>query len=470
MTSHSVAPPRPRFRNVPPAEGNDAQRATDLAKLAGLNLLPWQVDALAAMLGYKADGRWAAPTSALICPRQNGKGGVLEAFELFLLFLCPDVELIVHTAHRFDTAQDHFRRIRGLIENTPELMARVKSIRVANGSEGIELKDGSRLLFKARSKGGIRGMSPHVVVLDEAFYLWDEALSAILPAQSAREDPLTVFASSSPIPGPESDVLRRLCKQGRAGVPWMAYIEYSAPPGSDLDDEAVWAEVNPSSSVLIDLATLRGNRAVMTDEAFGAEHLGIWLEDEGAGALVDPRAWSDGRCSPVGSFLSDPVCFGLELTGDRSWATFVAAGHTADGRVGGEVVAHHPGTDWVLRRAQELNASGPTWFVIDPRSQAGSFIAEFRAAGLPVLECGFTDLARATGSMFDAIANREIAHLGDPLMDAAVAGATKRAYGDVWLWDRRVGTTITPLVAFTLARFGLVEAVPAEFEVVAFYA
>ena len=428
------------------------------------------------MLGVRADGRWAAPESALICPRQNGKGGVLEALELYLLFLCDEVELVVHTSHRFDTAQDHFRRIRGLIENTPSLMKRVKAIRVANGSEGIELKDGKRLLFKARSKGGIRGLSPDGVVLDEAFYLWDEAVSAILPSMAARPNPLRIYASSSPIAGPESDFLRRMCLRGRKGSPTLGYVEYSAPPDADLDDQDVWHDANPSLGTLLTVEALLVDRGAMTDEGFGIEHLGVWSEVQGEPPAIDPAKWSAAKVAdpykPDPGWLQSPVCFGLELTAQRDWSTFVPVGRTRSGKFGIDGAIHHPGTDWVLDRAVTMNEKhAPRFFVIDPKSQAGSFIQPFRDAGLPVLECGYQDLVRATAGIYDAIVNDGVEHRDDQLINSAVSGAIKRTYGDAWLWDRRAGVTLTPLVAATLGWAGVnePESSKPKPQVIAFY-
>lgn len=60
----------------------------------------WQRFALDCMLGERADGKWAAFETALIVPRQNGKGSVLEARELAGLFLFGE-QLILHSAHEF---------------------------------------------------------------------------------------------------------------------------------------------------------------------------------------------------------------------------------------------------------------------------------------------------------------------------------------------------------------------------------
>lgn len=458
MSSVLAGKPSPRFRLVPDATGSDAQRAIDLAAVAGLILDDWQQDALHAFLLLGADDKWAARVAALICPRQNGKGAVLEALELYWLFLCPEDRLIVHTAHRFDTSQDHFKRIASLVADTPSLSKRVKAIRVANGSEGIELKDGSRLLFKARSKGGIRGLSPDKVALDEAFYLWDEAVQAILPAQAARPNPQTVYASSSPINAPESDFLRRLCKRGRAGDPVMAYIEYSAAPGSNLDDEGEWLKVNPALHTRLSVDTLRANRVAMSDEAFGMEHMGIWTEAEAAPGAIDATAWNG--CQVDHLNLDDPVSFGVEGNASGEWVSVVAAGASGD-HLGLELVKHQLGTDWLLPWALEANERHkPKAWVFDPKSAtADAFLDKFVAAGLPVKECGFTEraLPKATLGLHDDIHCDRLRVLRNPLLDAAAAGAEKRFLGESWLWDRKVGTVLSPLIAATLARWGLLE-------------
>lgn len=384
---------------------------------------------------------------------------MLEALELYWLFVTDD-RLIVHTAHRFDTSQDHFLRVRSLVENTPSLMKRVKSIRVANGSEGIELLDGTRLLFKARSKGGIRGLSPDKVVLDEAYYLWDEALSAILPALAARPNPQVWYTSSSPIPGEESEVLRRICRKGREGDPSMAYIEYSAAPGANLDDEELWFTANPSLGGGLEIDTLRSNRATMTDEAFGAEHLGIWVEDEGAQGAIDMSLWRSQCIDSAGEgWLTEPITFGVEGNAGGDWVSIVSAGHTVGGKVGLGLVKHNLGTDWVLPWAIEVHERRPAKaFVFDPKSAtADLFLRQFVDAGLPVVECGFTDraLPRATAGLMDDIINTRLEILSNPLLDAAAAGSEKRWLGESWLWDRKVNTVLSPLIAATLARWGL---------------
>jgi hypothetical protein len=202
----------PRVFSAPPSVPTDAgDQAVALAAAAGLHLFPWQQHALRAMLGERADGKWAAFEAALLVPRQNGKGSVIEAYELANLFLF-DAQLIIHSAHLFPTAQEAFRRLDGLIDGAPALKRQVHKVSNSHGSEGIELKSGARIRFMARTiSGSGRGFSPDRLVLDEAFRLPPEAVAAMLPALSAQPNPQIMYTSSTGYP--DSDVLWRLVQR-----------------------------------------------------------------------------------------------------------------------------------------------------------------------------------------------------------------------------------------------------------------
>ncbi len=66
-----------------------------------------------------------------------------------------------------------------------------------------------------------------------------------------------------------------------------------------------------------------------------------------------------------------------------------------------------------------------------------------------------TELARACGEFHDAVLGHLVAHRGDPRLSDAVLGASKRKVGDGWVWNRRAGLDISPLVGATLARWGV---------------
>jgi phage terminase large subunit-like protein len=134
---------RPRLLSLPPADDwADGDDAIALAAQAGLVLDEWQRFWLRNALA-KRGGKRAAFEVAGIVSRQNGKGSVIEALELAALFLFDDVRLILHSAHKFDTAADAFRRILGLIETSADFSREVAKVIRSHGSESIELKNGN---------------------------------------------------------------------------------------------------------------------------------------------------------------------------------------------------------------------------------------------------------------------------------------------------------------------------------------
>src|SRR3712207_4972699 len=105
---------QPRILHVPEYVATSGREAVELAALAGLGLDPWQQLVLEGSLGERADGRWAAFEVGVEVPRQNGKGGILEARELAGLFLLGE-RLIIHSAHEFATASEALERMESIL-------------------------------------------------------------------------------------------------------------------------------------------------------------------------------------------------------------------------------------------------------------------------------------------------------------------------------------------------------------------
>lgn len=456
---------QPEFRTFREGVTGAAEEVIGIAASAGLVLDDWQCEALSDALQERQDGKWANPQVAEVLPRQNGKNGNLEARQLGGLYVLNE-RLQTHTAHRFDTCLEHFRRIRGLIEGTPDLSRHVKKILDSNGKESIELMNGNRLLFKARSKGAGRGFDGDAIYFDEAYYLYD--LGSMVPSLSAQPNPQLWFTSSHPVEGPESDELRRIMRRGRAGKARMAYLEYGAHIDADpkddfdlweaevlsrLEDREAWAEANPALGIrLTEEYILDVELSAMKPMDFARERLGIVIlgDEEDDESEIPPEDWK--AC--LGDLIEFPPTFAIDGTLDRKWFSIGAAGQQGD-QVALEVVDHRSGAGWVVDRAKELDAKHkPKAWMIDPRSAAGSFIRELTDAGLNVVEANTSEHCRAAADLYDAILAHQVLHSGQPELDSAVKGATKRVVGDAWLWDRKAGTVVSPLVAVGLARWG----------------
>lgn len=446
----------PRFRVAPARVSSAGLEAVELAASAGLVLDPWQQAWLDDALGEQADGRWAAFEAALIVPRQNGKGSVLEALELAGLFLF-DEQLILHSAHEFKTAQEAFRRVLSLIQSTDDLDRLVLRVRTSHGEEGIELRSGQRLRFVARSTGSGRGFTGDRVILDEAYNLSARAMSALLPTMAARPNPQLIYTSSAPLDAEESEVLRALCKRGRAqardGVASMAYSEFCADAGDSDEDPVVWARANPGCPHRISVEHIAKERDALDLEGFRRERLGIWNDvDDDAAQALPAEAWAAALQPECG--IEGAPSFALDVSEDRKWSAFAAAGvSTLDAaKVAVEVVDTLKGTAGVVARAQALLEKWGGELSVAKGSPAASLIPDLVAAGVPVDEVSGEDQVRACGQLYDAVVDGRVHRRVQPSLDVAVRGAYQQPVGDAWKWSRRRSSVdISPLVAVTLA-------------------
>jgi hypothetical protein len=458
---------------VPPFVSSAGQEAIELAAVAGLQLDPWQQHALHVGLGERADGSWAAFETCINVPRQNGKGGIIEARELWGLFLGGE-RLILHSAHEFKTSIEAFRRIESLIVNTDDLRKRVARVRRTTGEESIELLTGQRLRFLARSGGSGRGFTGNTNIFDEAMILGDDAMGALMPTMAAVKDPQVWYFGSAGI-GHLSMQLARLRQRAldalERGVPdpSLAYMEWSINPHvpecprdcTEHDDPAASesvARANPALGYRLSLEHTERERLTMGPGIFARERLGVGdypSDSADTWSVIGEDAWR--ALADAESAAADPVAFAIDMTPERSHASICVAG--ANGvAVHVEVVDNRPGADWIISRARDLHERwNPRCWVIDAGGPAGSLIPELeRELGITVTAPKMRQYAQACGSFYDAVASGEIVHLDQAPLATALAGARKRDLGEAWAWARRgVGVDISPLVGVTLARWGL---------------
>lgn len=446
--------------------------AGKLMAAAGQVMDPWQQLTLDVSLRKRDDGSWVSSEVGLVVARQNGKGSLLVARELVGLFVLGE-RLILHSAHEFKTAADGFRRLLQAIESQPELDALVARKIRSHGQEGIELKDGARIQFIARTQGSGRGFTADLVILDEAYNLTDGQMSALLPTLTAVDNPQIWYTSSAVNQEEHQNglVLTRVRNRGLAGADGLAYLEWSAD--EDESPQRQVEQANPALGVRIRPDSIERDRGAMSRKTFNVEHLSIgdWPDlDDGEGWRVIRREqWAD-QADPAGGIVS-AVVFAVDLSPDRTVASIVVAGQQEYGDYRVELIDKRAGSSWVVPRLQELQRKWrPLSIVIDPGSPAGSLVADVDAALPPGLlrTMSTRDVVQATGAFYDAVVEPDedsgrarLWHPGEPQLDAAVKGAKKRdVTGGGWAWDRKDWTTdLTPLVAATNALWGYVAAV-----------
>ena len=505
-----------RIYCVPPRVSTRGQEALELAELAGLTLDPWESLSLDELVGVQEDGRWASKEFGLIAGRQNGKDVVLEARELFGLFLAEDDELIIHSAHLFDTSLRHFQRVEQLIESAPDLdrflTTHKGSVSRSHGKEGFEIiRDGVKreLRFRTRTEGGGRGWTCDCLIFNEAMILSGVTVGAILPTLSAVPNPQVIYAGSAGMK--HSTALGRLRRRGMRGEPRVSFLEWSAEECSQFcpedceehdqkrfrvrpgmtEQEIIrktnrlirsYAKANPGWGIRIggvndarqSFEHIESEKRQMDPEEFDRERLGLgdWPVEDDAWLVISESAWKtcvDLTSSPP----QNRCCFAIDMTPDRRYACIVAAGANQDGLMhieitGADELDHRSGDRWVVSRVEELiERWNPCAIVIDKASQAGSLIKDLEKEGSVMRRRGMEvtcptarDYAQACGWFGSAVmtANGQpqlVVHRDQLPMTLAVSGAAKRNLAELWAWDRKSTTTdISPLVAATLAVWG----------------
>lgn len=477
----------PRIAHYPPAPYTSGPEFVELAASAGLVLDDWQAGTLHLGLGERPDGKWASFQNTIVVPRQNGKDAIFEALGLGWLFLTGE-RLIGHSAHEYKTAMEAFRRLVSLIENTDDLRRQVKKIINTNGEEGIELLNGNRMRFLARSKGAGRGFSFDKMIWNEAYALVAAQVDAVMPTMSARPNPQLWLGSSPPLDPGTGEALFRARRAAEDNTPGVMYLDWGADfsldkigpcvselcthraseDGCTLDDRTMWAKVNPAYPGRINDEAIERERATMDPIGFARERAGAWPPDLSAGyTTITKRQWDRMAVGPelLGAMVGRPA-FAVDVS-PRSLgpvrSAISIAYRTADGQIIIEMVLSGPGSAWVPQALATLKTKwDPCAVVIDAGGPAGSVIADVQAQGIDTVPMTAQAVSAAFGMIYDAATSEDpgeriVAHVGQPELALSLRGATTRNIGDGGLaWDRRTASTdITPLVSATNALWGL---------------
>ncbi len=241
----------------------------------------------------------------------------------------------------------------------------------------------------------------------------------------------------------------------------LAYFEWSVDaadpesiPVATLSDPEAWARANPAMGIRISREHIENELRSMGPRVFAVERLGVgdWPDPDGAAdRAIRIEAWDtccDARSNPEG-----PLALAFDVTPSRSHGAIAVAGTRPDGLMHVEIVEHRSGTSWMADRLEGLLRRHDVRKVVcDAAGPAASLLADPSKRGIEVTPTSTRELAQACGSFFDAVESGSVRHLGTPELRLAVEGATRRALGDAWAWDRKNSNVdISVLVAATLA-------------------
>lgn len=439
-----------------PALNTDGGKLAQVANLLGFDLFDWQK--LVADVGLEMDetGLYKYRTVAAQVGRQNGKSKLIEtriAFEL----LQPKRH-VAYTAQDRNMAKNKWEEHLLSFQMSPKFSKRIARVSRVNGSEKIYMRNGSTYGIVTPNDKGARGLSLNLMVIDEALTHPLSLIANLQPTLATKRNGQLWILSNAGRPG-ESELLEHYREIGHREIAdpqnRLAWFEW-CPSNDEFDylDEEIWYQAIPSlhedKGVLID--AVREAAATNSAEIFTKEWLNVWPSRD-AVQVINTEQWD--ALARTDITIGNNVVFGVDISRERDRASIGASALVRD-FTPVELIECKEGTTWVLQRLIDLCRKYNAKVVIDTGSPAASLIAELEKNNIGVMAIHLRDYARACGSFFDAVQAKTICHLDDPNLRTAIQGSTKRPLGDSWAWNRQSTTNITPLVAVTLARYGVV--------------
>jgi hypothetical protein len=351
---------------------------------------------------------------------------------------------------------------------------RVERVDRTNHREMLVMQNGSRYMpVTPTTKKAGRSLSIDLAIIDEAHAHLDlGVVSGIQPAMAARAHAQIWLLSNAG--DSHSGLWRHYTDVGRLEVDnpasSMAWFEYAPddPENTDQFDRAAWASSNPSMGSpggVLEHA-LSDGALTMDRSTFFREHLNVWT-DSTLLQGIDAVTWA--ACRRDDLVPTEQLAFSLDFTPERDRGTLAVCGmHTEDNGdvlTPVEIIESSSDLDRLIARAGEVSNDWHAPIIIDRGSPAASAVPALERATWDdetlthrVRLIPFTELVRACGDFHDAAVHARVTHRGDYRLTDAVTSATKRKVGEAWAWQRRGGADISPLVAVTLARWGVVTA------------
>lgn len=398
----------------------------------------------------------------VLVARQNGKTFLLEVLALFWQYV-ERVKLVLGTSTNLDYARESWEKAVALAEGNETLSREIprNGVRRANGEQTLTTVNGSRYKIAASNRRGGRSLTVDRLIMDELREHHDwSAYSAAVPATAAVPDAQVWMITNAG--DDKSIVLNSLREQAlRGDDPRLGIFEWSAPDGAEATDVEALAMANPNLGRRISLDALMGD--AVRAQAAGGDQLTSFLTENQCryvpllNPAIDADAWA-ASLDPGGlEDVRDKVAICLDISVDGLHATLYAAGQLADGRVRVDPVAAWAGRDAAAQLRHELDALlGEVrpkvlgWF---PGGPAASLAAEFKERpgwpqeGVIVHEIRGGDVTAVCMGFAEQVVARQVAHSGDPLLDAHIAGAEKLAQGDSWRFTRRGASHVDAVYA-----------------------
>lgn len=351
-----------------------------------------------------------------------------------------------------------------------------------NGGEHLLFGQGNYMLIDTpTSKKAGHGGTLDLKAADEVRFGADDRIEASAgPSQITRRSRQLWVASTagdedSYYMWPKVVACRNRIERGDKETRVCSF-EWAVPEDADLHDPETWIDFHPAvghtqkiSDILDELRKAEDSPDETKIDTFRQEYANQWirtpiLNDQQRIAVIKPEAW-EARRVPTSSRIVGQRVLGVDASPGGRSASIVVAGRMSDGQVLIRVLALLPETWWVEKKLAELrdkwepqaiayDDGGPTKAIAPDITRAAGRVDVVKLSGSTYTSACEGFVLAFTGGSGDKAdpKNARACHLDQQWLNDALDGATKKARGERWLWDRQTALAdITPIVAATCA-------------------
>lgn len=430
----------PQIRIEPARAYTDGPDASELIASYGFTLDPWQDMILDGALARNDDDQYASTSIGVSCPRQNGKNGFLEAREFYGLVI--NGEKILHTAHQVKTSKKAFNRLAAIFsdDDHPELKELVEIIRRTNGEECIRLTNGGSIEYSARSTGAARGWTVDTVVYDEASFLTDAQVEAIMSTLAAAPsgNRQLIYTGTPPTPTTPGDVFGRIRQAAIDGknksICWYEWgVQAASIDEIDVEDKDLWYQTNPALGIRLDEEFTAEEMATLSADGFARERLGWWQVDlANARKALVAEEWS--ACAVDKAPTDGVFTFAVKFSPDGMIGSIAGCVKPKMGNPYIEVVESWSTESGLSRFVNFLAArkDKAAQIVIDGLGQSQTLHERLLKAGIPkqaIIRPRVKDVIAAYSCLADAVHEQTVSHGNQPALNTSATQTEKRTIG-----------------------------------------
>jgi len=432
------------------------QDVIDLAKLIDMPLLKWQEFVLTDMLRVDKKSQFIRKTNLLLVARQNGKTHLARMLILAHLLKWDSKNILIMSSNR-SMALDTFRQVAQVLETNDHLKGFVKQIRYANGTESIEMLDGTRLDVVAATRDGSRGRTADFLYIDELREITEEGYRAAIPTTRARPNSQTLLTSNAG--DAFSIVLNDMRERALENPPKsFGFYEYSAPQYCKITDRKAWAMANPAMGYTITEEALEESVATSPIENTKTELLCMWIT-----SLQSPfPANSIEDCSDSTLQMSPGAytVFGFDKSPSSRDAALVAGQILPDGRIGIGVLQTWESLVSVdeLMIAKDIKAWADIYRprqILHDKYATQTIADRLTAAGQICQDISGAQFYQACSDLLDATVNQKWVHAGQDLLITQFSNVAAKTNDSSWRIVKRQssGSVAIPIsVAMTISQ------------------